>query len=113
MRPWEYQKVLEKYTWGIIVHSTNKQLSQKISFSIERQAFLDGYYFAFSMSDCALCKECSGFKGMKCVNPKQARPSFHSVGVDVFKTVRKFGLPIGTLKNEDDPQNWYSAIFIE
>jgi len=113
LRPWEYQKVLENYTWGIIVHSTNKYLSQKISYLIERQAFLDGYYFAFSMSDCALCKECCGFKGMECVNPKLARPAFHSVGIDVFKTTRKFGLPIETLKNESDPQNWYSAIFIE
>jgi len=113
LRPWEYQKILENYTWGIIVHATNKYLSQKISYSIERQAFLDGYYFSFSMSDCALCKECNGFKGKECANPKLARPAFHSVGIDVYKTVRKFGLPIETLKNEDDPQNWYSAIFIE
>jgi len=113
LKPWEYKKIFRQYSWGIIIHSTDKVQSQKISFAIERQAFLDGYYFAFSLSDCALCKECAGFKGKGCVNPKQARPAFHSVGIDVYKTVRKFGLPLETLKNEDEPQNWYSAVFIE
>jgi len=31
----------------------------------------------------------------------------------VFKTVRKFGLPLETLKDETEQQNWYSAVFIE
>ncbi len=56
---------------------------------------------------------CYGFTGPPCVNPKKARPAFHSVGIDVFKTVRKFGLPIDTLKDENDPVNWYSAVFVE
>jgi hypothetical protein len=43
-----------------------------------------------------------------------ARPAFHSVGIDVFKTVRQFGLLIETLPSKDHPdQNWYSAVFIE
>ena len=113
LRPWEYEKVLTKYSWGIIIHSADKKVSQEVSFAIERAAFLDGYYFAFSMSDCALCGECMGHKDMACANPKKARPAFHSVGIDVFKTVRKFGLPIETLTDRDKPQNWYSAVFIE
>jgi Predicted metal-binding protein (DUF2284). len=113
LKPWEYQTILEKYKWGIIIHSTDKKISQEVSFAIEREAFLKGYYFAFSMSDCAICKECAGHRGMECVNPKKARPAFHSVGIDVFKTVRKFGLPIETLKDEFQIQNWYSAVFIE
>ena len=111
--PWEYRKIFKRFQWGVIIHSTDKFLSQKISFAIERQAFLDGLYFAFSLSDCALCKECAGFKGMDCVNPKPARPAFHSMGIDVYKTVRKFGLPLETLKTDNEPQNWCSAIFIE
>lgn len=50
---------------------------------------------------------------MDCVNPKKVRPAFHSVGIDVFKTVRKFNLPIETLFVENQIQNWYSAVFIE
>ena len=70
-------------------------------------------YTSFSLSDCALCKECAGFHGKPCANVKRARPAFHSVGIDVFKTVRKFGLPIQTLKDENDQVNWYSAVFVE
>lgn len=113
LRPWEYEQVLRRYSWGIIVHSHDKKISQEVSFAIEREAFIDGYYFAFSLSDCAVCGECAGFRGQNCINPKKARPAFHSVGIDVFKTARKFGLPIETLRDQNQPQNWYSAVFIE
>jgi predicted metal-binding protein len=112
LMPWEYEKILKKYHRGIIIHSTDKKISQEISFEIEKQAFLDGFYFAFSLSDCAICEKCSGFSGAKCANPKKARPAFHSVGIDVFRTVRQFGLPIKTLEDENDTTNWYSAVFI-
>jgi len=114
LKPWEYRRIFERYQWGLIVHSTEKRIAQQASYAIERRAFVDGYYFAFSLSDCALCKECAGWTGGTCRNPKQARPAFHSVGIDVFKTVRRFGLPIRTLRDEDDrPQNWYAAVFVE
>jgi predicted metal-binding protein len=109
----EYKEIFQKYKWGIIIHSTNKKKSQDISFELERVAFVDGYYFAFSLSDCACCKECMGLKDKSCANPKKARPAFHSVGIDVFKTVRRAGLPIKTLADENEEQNWYSAVFIE
>lgn len=111
--PCQYRRIFRRYRWGLIVQAFDKKTSQEVSFQIERQAFLDGYYFAFSLSDCALCKECAGRKGLACVDPKKARPAFHSVGIDVFATVRKFDLPLETLHNEDDPQNWYAAVFIE
>ena len=113
LKPWEYERIFEKYSWGIIVHSTSKKVAQEASFAVEREAFLAGYHFAFSMSDCALCSECAGFRSSECVNPKKARPAFHSVGIDVFKTVHKFDLPLKTLRDEDEQQNWYSAVFIE
>lgn len=113
LKPWEYRKIFEEYSGGIIIHSTSKKISQEVSFEIERQAFFQGYYFAFSLSDCACCAQCAGLRGMDCANPNKARPAFHSVGIDVFKTVRKFGLPIDTLKEKGEQQNWYSALFIE
>lgn len=113
LMPWEYRKVFEQYTWGVIIHSTNKKVSQDVSFEIEREAYLAGCYFAFSLSDCAVCSECAGYRGERCVNPKKARPAFHSVGIDVFKTAHNFGLPLKTLRTENEQQNWYSAVFVE
>ena len=113
LKPWEYQQIFERYSWGVIVHSTSKKIAQDVSYAIERDAFVKGYYFAFSMSDCALCRECAGDRGVACVNPKKARPAFHSVGIDVFATVRKFDLPIESLKDEAQEKNWYSALFVE
>jgi len=113
LKPWEYRKIFEKYAWGIIIHSTDKKLSQDISFEIEKQAFLEGCYFAFSLSDCAICGECAGHRDEDCTNPKKARPALQAVGIDVFKTVHQFDLPLQTLKDENQPQNWYSAVFIE
>lgn len=112
LKPWEYEQIFQRYAWGCIVHSTSKKVSQDVSFTLEQECFLSGHYFAFSMSDCAVCPECAGFRQKPCVNPGKARPAFHSVGIDVFATVRQFGLPLATLKSEDEVQNWYSAVFV-
>jgi predicted metal-binding protein len=113
LKPWEYKDVFQGYSWGVIIHAMSKKISQDVSFVIEREAFLKGYYFAFSLSDCALCSECAGHRSEECANPKKARPALQSVGIDVFKTVHSFGLPLKTLRSEDEQQNWYSAVFIE
>ena len=110
----EYKEMFSRYRWGIIIHAHDKHTSQKVSYALEKKAFNDGYYFAFSLSDCGLCKECAGFTGSECRHIREARPAFHSVGIDVFKTVRNLGLPIGTLTDPDhQEQNWYSAVFVE
>ncbi|MDO8964461.1 MAG: DUF2284 domain-containing protein [Coriobacteriia bacterium] len=113
LKPAEYEEMLRRYSWGLIVHATDKGTAQEASYAIERQAFLDGYYLAFSMSDCGCCGSCAGLDGRACANPKKARPAFHSVGIDVFKTARGLGLPIETLASETDPQNWYAAVWVE
>jgi len=110
----EYKEMLSHYKGGIIIHANDKKLSQEVSFTIEGEAYRDGYYFAFSMSDCALCKTCAACDGESCRFMHKARPAFHSVGIDVFKTVRQFGLPIQTLADANtEEQNWYSAVFID
>ena len=109
----EYEEIFSRYKWGIIIGCDNKPLSQKISYEIERTCFLDGYYFAFSLSDCGLCKACSKITGEECRLPAKARPAFHAIGVDVFKTVAKFDLPLYVAKDKNEEVNWYSAVFIE
>jgi predicted metal-binding protein len=108
-----YKDALSRYKKGIVIHSRSKRMSHDISFEIERAAFLDGHYFAFSLSDCALCEKCAGFCGKACVHPDRARPAFHSVGIDVFATAAKLGLPLKVLQNKDETPDWYSAVFIE
>jgi predicted metal-binding protein len=109
----EYEEVFKRYEWGVIIGCRDGHLSQKISFEIERQCFLDGYHFAFSLSDCGLCKECSKITDEPCRIPDKARPAFHAVGIDVFKTVKKFGLPLAVARDYDAELNWYSAVFVQ
>jgi len=109
----EYIRIFKHYKSGIIVHCHDKKPCQQISLEIERQAYLDGYYFALSLSDCAICSECKGKQNAPCIAPKLARPAFHSIGVDVFLTANNLNLPLYPLKNTTDQQNWFSAIFIE
>ncbi len=109
-----YQRIFKEYEWGVIIHAEDKKISQLVSLALERRAFADDYYFAFSLSDCALCSRCAGKSGEPCNHVRDARPAFQSVGIDVFATVRRFNLPIHTLTDpEGEIQNWYSAVFIE
>lgn len=110
----EMKEMFSRYKWGVIIHTKEKNISQKISLAVESAAFHDGHYFAMSLSDCGLCKECAAVTCKDCRFKREARPAFHSVGIDVFKTVHQMGLPLFTLENRDAPdQNWYSAVFIE
>jgi len=110
----ELKEMFSRYRWGIIIHTHEKNLSQKISMAVESAAFHDNYYFAMSLSDCGLCGECAAVKCQDCRHVREARPAFHSVGIDVFSTVHRFGLPLKTLFDADkEEQNWYSAVFVE
>jgi predicted metal-binding protein len=112
LKPWEFEPLLRKYRAVLIIHSHDKKTAQQAAIAVEREAFLDGDALVFSMSDCALCDECAGIGGEPCRNVRLARPSFHSVGIDVFSTVRKLKLPLDPLRGMDDEQNWYSAVWL-
>lgn len=110
----EYKEMFSRYQWGVIIGGHDKHITQTVSLALEGLAFGAGYYFAFSLSDCGLCKECAGHTGGECRHVLKARPAFHSVGIDVFKTVCRLGLPIATLTDPaHQEQNWYAAVFVE
>ena len=113
LKPWEAMDVLSRYKEALLIHTNDKDSSQMISFSIESKAFVDGYYFAFSMSDCGLCTECSFPDGEPCRFPNKARPAMQAMGIDVFATARGQGLPIDTLADESCKENWYSLVMLE
>lgn len=108
----EWERLLRKYTTVLIIHANDKKTTQNASLAVENEAYLDGDALSFSMSDCALCRECAGKTGQPCRNTKSARPAFHSVGIDVFKTANNLGLPLNALRNENDVQNWYAAVWL-
>jgi predicted metal-binding protein len=112
LKPWEFEPLLRRYRGAVLIHCGEKRASQAISGQVEAAAFRDGHYFAFAMSDCALCKRCS-YPGKPCRDPARARPAMQGLGIDVFATVHKFGLPLATLADRDaQPQNWYSLVLI-
>jgi len=108
----QLKKLLKKYKTVLIIHSRDKKTAQKASIAVENEAYLDGDALVFSMSDCALCAECAGRNDLPCRNKMTARPAFHSVGIDVFTTVNRLGLPLKALRSEDEEQNWYSAVWL-
>ena len=75
LMPWDAEPLLKRYSWALIIHTNNQKDGQRISFAIESQAYTDGYYFAFSLSDCAICETCAFQKDKPCVDPTRARPS--------------------------------------
>ena len=111
-KPWEFEPLLRKYKSVLVIHSRDKKIAQKAAFAVEREAFFDGDSLAFSMSDCALCADCAGKSGEPCRNEKEARPAFHSVGIDVMGTVKKLGLPLKALREPEEEQNWYAAVWL-
>ena len=111
-KPWEFEPLLRKYKSVLVIHSRIKENAQKAAFAVEREAFFDGDVLALSMSDCALCGVCAGKTGESCRNVLQARPAFQSVGIDVFSTVKKLGLPLKALREPDEEQNWYAAVWL-
>ena len=111
--PWEYETILKRYSWGILIHSNSNHIAQQISLDLEKKAFLDGYYFAFSLNYCSLCDNCNRFDGKSCVRYSDVRPSMEGVGIDVFKTIRGIGLPIEVLKEKDEEENRYALVLVE
>jgi len=108
----EYERLLRKYKTVLIIHARDKKTAQAASYEVEREAYLDGDALSFSMSDCALCADCAGRVGEPCRNTNMARPAFHSVGIDVFATAKRLGLPLKALRNPEEEQNWYSAVWL-
>ena len=81
---------------------------------LERAVFLAGYRKAFllCMDSCFLCADCTGARA-ECKNPKSARPTPEAMGMDVFRTVRKYGYPIDVLSDYSQAMNRYAFLLIE
>jgi predicted metal-binding protein len=111
LMPWEAEKVLRRYSRGMIVHTHDAKQLQEITYQLEIEAFYDGHHFAFALAECYLCETCV-FPD-PCKFPAKARPSMQALGIDVYATVKKLGLPIKILKSKDETPNYYGLVLLE
>ena len=105
--------MVNEYKNIIFVHSHDAHELSKALLEIERAAFLDGYYFAFVLRYCHLCKSCATEQGKPCPTPKKIRPCEESFGIDIYKTARNLGLPCKPLQSEKEQQNRYGFVLID
>jgi predicted metal-binding protein len=97
----------------LLVHSHDARKLSAAVLEIERTAFLDGYYFAFAIRTCNLCKACAVKQGDPCPTPEKVRPCDSIFGIDVYKTARNLGLPCDVLQSKNDVQNRYGFVLID
>ncbi len=109
----ERMAMIHKYKNILLVHSHDAHELSKALLDIEKAAFHDGHYFAFSLRFCHLCKKCLIVEGKECPTPSKVRPCEEAFGIDVYKTVQNLGLPCQPLKNEHEQQNRYGFVLID
>ena len=121
----ECREFFSDYDEAVVFHITARlgdpnerdRFSREINtrlLKIEREVFLRDYRKAFLlfMDECQLCSVCPGTID-DCINHKMMRPCPESMGVDVFATVRKYGLPIKVLTDYDEEMNRYAFLLVE
>ena len=109
----ERVEMVKRYNHILLVHSHDARELSVAVLEIERTAFLDGYYFAFAIRTCNLCKVCAVQQGNPCPTPDKVRPCDQSFGIDVYETVRNLGLPCEVLQNRNDIQNRYGFVLLD
>lgn len=124
----ECERFFSEYNTGVILpfvkQVNNKEEKEELSpwyksenkrlLDLERAVFLKGYQKAFVilMNPCNACAEC-GDANRNCYNPKMSRPTPEGLSVDVYSTVRSYGLPIQVTTDYDQEMNRYGFLLIQ
>ena len=110
--PNETREVIDCYSRAILIHCKVRSDPKKIVQELEREVFLSGFHKALAFGDgpCALCDECNL---VKCIHPREARPSMEACGIDVYATARGNGLPIDVVVDRSSDQNYYGVILVD
>jgi predicted metal-binding protein len=106
-------EMVKSYNQILLLHSHNPRKLSKTVLEIEKAAFLDGYYFAFAIRTCNLCKVCAVQQRKPCPTPEKVRPCDQIFGIDVYKTARNLGLPCAILQSKEDIQNRYGFVLLD
>ena len=65
--PYEMRvQIVQSYQKILLIHSHDVRKLYSAALEIERQAFLDGHLFAFTLSPCHYCRSCAILKGKEC-----------------------------------------------
>jgi predicted metal-binding protein len=108
----ETQKVLNEYSYALLVKFKSITDVKKTLPEIEKALFLDGRYkaFGFKAGSCGLCEKCN----LKtCVHAGEARPPMEAAGIDVYETVRRNGFNIQVLSNKETQGSYFGLVLIE
>lgn len=113
--PQETREILKDYTQALLLEGEppTRDFQLKV-LEAEGEAMRAGFYkaFAFWAGPCSLCQPCPVDKEVNirynavgrtkiCPNAPKARPSMEGAGIDVFETVRRAGLSLKTLSEEN------------
>jgi predicted metal-binding protein len=119
--PDEARKILGEFSSALLLevrqrypefylNNTRKRIKQvrgwKVTVSLERLLFLEGFYKAFS-----LVGECCALEN--CRFPQEKRPSVESFSIDVIGTLQLLGKTPQVAENTKDSFNYYSIILLE
>ncbi|GAH84761.1 unnamed protein product, partial [marine sediment metagenome] len=111
--PRRTRRMLDEYTSVYLIWWGSRGADREVLAEIEREAFLMGYYRAFSMASgpCRLCDPCP--LEHPCRYPYKARPSMEACGVDVYETAHRAGFPLQVVTCREDTPNFYSLLLVE
>ena len=116
------RKMLEYYSKALIMiydippgpkERRMRQKMRKEIASLEREAFLDGYYKTFGMASgpCNLCKTCDTTQ--PCKFEDLARPSMEACGIDVYATLANVGYKLEVVKSFDQLCHYCGLLLID
>jgi len=112
--PYELRvQIVKSYQKILLIRSHDARKLYLTALKIERQAFLDGFRYAFTLNSCHFCLSCEVLKGGECTSPAKIRPCDQLFGIDTYKTVQKQGLPCEVLKDKTKQPNRYAYILID
>lgn len=101
--PQQTRALLKGYEHALLLKYDSSQDYHRLLLEMEREAFLRGFYSAWSLTAgrCRLCESCNIEIG-RCLHPEQARPSMEACGIDVFATARNAGFDIKVLTSKNE-----------
>jgi len=81
---------------------------------LEKKVFLQGHQKAFLLNQtcCATCSDCPGNR-LECKDKNNSRPSPESFAVDVYQTVRNYGMEINVVDKNPSEINRIAILLID